>query len=419
MRWAPDAAALRRRLERLHGWHAWLWGFLALSGVLLYWPALRAPLAPVRVPLKMLHIGAGLAALVLLAGYGFHLGRHWRQLGPQWGKRLNVVIVVVLLCAWGLSGLVLTQERRLLGWTQWALAVHDLASWIGVPYLLGHVLLRWRKWRLPLPWASGRRQVAAVAVDDPLVAYHRRRQKSRRQFLIMWGRYGAVLGGALLTLGWLLDRKGLLREESPQAYPPPWPEGAVWPEPLRESSPPIGGGARGRFRYYNVTSRWPRFDPATWRLEVTGLVERPVSLRWEDVLRLPRRVFVRDFHCVSGWSVYRVTWEGIVLATLLDLVGPLPQATHAKFASFDNAYTDALTIGQARLEDVIVAILKDGQPLAPREGQPARLVVPAMFAYKSVKWLSRIELIDHPHVGFWEQLGYSTDAWLRSDHPRV
>lgn len=97
---------------------------------------------------------------------------------------------------------------------------------------------------------------------------------------------------------------------------------------------------------------------------------------------------------------------------LLEQAGVSPQATHVRFVSYDGVYTDALTLSQAMQGDVFVAILMDGKPLNHDQGGPARLVVPRMFAYKSVKWLTAIELIDHEHTGFWEELGYNTDAWL-------
>lgn len=63
-------------------------------------------------------------------------------------------------------------------------------------------------------------------------------------------------------------------------------------------------------------------------------------------------------------------------------------------------------------EDVLVAVLHDGQAIPSPLGGPVRLVVPRMYAYKSVKWLSRIELISGEHTGYWEERGYSKDAWV-------
>jgi len=127
---------------------------------------------------------------------------------------------------------------------------------------------------------------------------------------------------------------------------------------------------------------------------------------------LNRNVQVSDFHCVTGWSVYSVTWEGLKLKDLLKQAGVKSEAKYAKFYSQDGVYTDTLTIDQAMDDDVMVAMLIDGELIENRNGGPVRLIVPRMYAYKSVKWLNRIELIDHEHTGYWEKRGYDKDAWV-------
>jgi DMSO/TMAO reductase YedYZ molybdopterin-dependent catalytic subunit len=64
------------------------------------------------------------------------------------------------------------------------------------------------------------------------------------------------------------------------------------------------------------------------------------------------------------------------------------------------------------MDDIMVALLIDGRPIPDELGGPVRLVVPQMYAYKSVKWLNGIELIGEDHIGYWEQRGYDKDAWL-------
>lgn len=83
-----------------------------------------------------------------------------------------------------------------------------------------------------------------------------------------------------------------------------------------------------------------------------------------------------------------------------------------KFYSGDGVYTDSLTLDQARMDDIMVAVMHDGKPIPNQLGGPVRLVTPQMYAYKSVKWLNRIELINEDYVGYWEQRGYDKDAWL-------
>ncbi len=75
-------------------------------------------------------------------------------------------------------------------------------------------------------------------------------------------------------------------------------------------------------------------------------------------------------------------------------------------------YTDALSLSQANGDDIMVAVLMDGKPIPQKLGGPVRLIVPQMYAYKSVKWLQGIELIEKEHMGYWEVRGYDNDAWV-------
>ena len=184
------------------------------------------------------------------------------------------------------------------------------------------------------------------------------------------------------------------------------------PTPLPDSANVVGGGAKGYFRMYTVTPL-PSFDSDTWSFRLFGLVDRPSTWNWEQFLALARTVQVSDFHCVTGWSVYGNTWEGVPLAALLEAAGVKPSAKYAKFYSGDGTYTDALTLDQARMDDVLIALLHDGKPIHRDYGGPVRLIVPKMYAYKSVKWLSAIELIDSEHIGYWEQRGYDANAWVK------
>jgi len=183
------------------------------------------------------------------------------------------------------------------------------------------------------------------------------------------------------------------------------------PQPLPASMPPIGGGSSGTFRVYTVTPI-PKFTNANWSFTVDGLVEREFQWNWEQFVKLKRTVQVSDFHCVTGWSVYKNTWEGIPLKEMLKEAGVKPQAKNVKFYSGDGVYTDSLTLEQANMDDVMVAVLHDGKLIPGDLGGPVRLIVPKMYAYKSVKWLTRIELIAEDHTGYWEQRGYSKDAWV-------
>jgi DMSO/TMAO reductase YedYZ molybdopterin-dependent catalytic subunit len=170
---------------------------------------------------------------------------------------------------------------------------------------------------------------------------------------------------------------------------------------------PVGG-----WRIYTISGSMPLFDERAWRLEIGGLVEQPVSLTYAQLRALPRAHQVSDFHCVTGWSVPQVRWAGVRFDDLLALARPLRSATAIKFVSMEQPYEDSLTLEQARLPDAMLAYELDGKPLSRPHGAPARVVIPEMYGYKGVKWLTRMELVAKQPSGYWENLGYDQNAWV-------
>ena len=166
------------------------------------------------------------------------------------------------------------------------------------------------------------------------------------------------------------------------------------------------------WRIYTVGSSMPTFDPGTFRLDVTGLVGSPASYTLADLKAMPRADKVSDFHCVTGWSVSNVRWGGVRIADLLEAAGAQSNVAALNFVSAESPYEDSLTLEQALLPDVMLAYEMDGGPISRPHGAPVRLVMPQMYGYKSVKWVSRIELGTTALPGYWEQNGYDADAWL-------
>jgi DMSO/TMAO reductase YedYZ molybdopterin-dependent catalytic subunit len=176
------------------------------------------------------------------------------------------------------------------------------------------------------------------------------------------------------------------------------------------------------FRFYSVTASVPQRDETDYRLSVSGLVERPATYTLADLQTMPQIAIVRDFQCVTGWRVPQVHWRGVQLSHLLDVAGPTADATAVRFVSFDGTYTESLTLAQARLSDVIVALEMLGGPVSRDHGGPVRLYVAPMYGYKSLKWLSGIELTADVEPGYWEHRGYTIDGFVgasngRSDEP--
>ncbi len=187
---------------------------------------------------------------------------------------------------------------------------------------------------------------------------------------------------------------------------------------------PSGGGLAAllpgadRFRLYTVTGGFPEVARDRYRLRVGGLVARPLTLSYGDLLRLPRTQLTRDFQCVTGWRVPGVHWAGALLRDVLALAQPTSAARAVEFGSYDGVYTESLTLAEAYRSDVLVAYEMLGGPVSTAHGGPVRLYVAPMYGYKSAKWLSSITLVERATPGFWEQQGYDVQAWVGSSNGR-
>ncbi|WP_434028152.1 molybdopterin-dependent oxidoreductase [Streptomyces graminofaciens] len=181
---------------------------------------------------------------------------------------------------------------------------------------------------------------------------------------------------------------------------------------------PNGGG----FRYYSVTASVPRKTAKNYRLTVDGLVDKPTSYTLADLRALPQTRMVKDVQCVTGWRVPDTPFEGVRLSALLDAAGVRSSAGAVRFTCFDGAYTESLTLEQARRSDVLVALRMQDKDIGHNHGGPVRLYVAPMYFYKSAKWLSGITVTEKVEPGYWEERGYDIDAWVgrsngRDDEP--
>jgi DMSO/TMAO reductase YedYZ molybdopterin-dependent catalytic subunit len=173
------------------------------------------------------------------------------------------------------------------------------------------------------------------------------------------------------------------------------------------------------FRIYTVTDGYPYESDASYRLVVDGLVDHPLELTLADLQSRPATTMVKSFQCVTGWRVPGVHWQGVLLSTLLDEAGVQPAGRALRFESFDGVYTESLTLAEADRPDVMVAYSMLGKPVSTEHGGPVRLYVAPMYGYKSIKWLSHIQVVDRVQPGFWETEGnYDVEAWVGKSNGR-
>jgi DMSO/TMAO reductase YedYZ molybdopterin-dependent catalytic subunit len=170
----------------------------------------------------------------------------------------------------------------------------------------------------------------------------------------------------------------------------------------------------------SLTLKWPvlhygsvpRFDPAQWDFRVTGLVEKPLRLSWGEFNRLPKGQLTSDFHCVTRWSRFDNHWEGVPFREVLKLVEPKSGAAYV-LVHGEQGFTANVPLAELDRDNVLFATHHDGQPLSPDHGYPLRLIVPHLYAWKSVKWVRGLDFLEHDAPGFWEDNGYHMygDPW--------
>jgi DMSO/TMAO reductase YedYZ molybdopterin-dependent catalytic subunit len=167
----------------------------------------------------------------------------------------------------------------------------------------------------------------------------------------------------------------------------------------------------------HLTEKWPvlhagsvpQVDLATWTLRVFGEVEHELELSWERFNELPRSATTQDIHCVTRWSRFDASFEGVHWRELASLVGPLPGARFA-IAHAEHGFTANVPLASLEDDDALLATHADGEPLTLEHGRPLRLVIPGKYFWKSAKWLRGIELTAADRPGFWERYGYHNDA---------
>src|SRR5258708_29500136 len=163
----------------------------------------------------------------------------------------------------------------------------------------------------------------------------------------------------------------------------------------------------------SLTLKWPvlhygsvpRFDAAKWDFRISGLVEKPVRLTWDEFSHMPKVKTRSDFHCVTRWSRFDNDWQGVAFREILKLVTLEPAAKYVVVQA-EQGFTANIPLVDLDRDDVLFATHPDGERLPADHGYPLRPVVPHLYAWKSVKCVRGMELHDRDVPGFWEQNGY-------------
>ena len=195
-------------------------------------------------------------------------------------------------------------------------------------------------------------------------------------------------------------------------------------EALRLDVTPIG--LHYLLTHYDI----PVVDSGTWRLEVSGAVERALSLSLDELRARPAVELAVTMECAGNgrahvephvvsqpWlleAVGTARWRGTPLAALLEDAGVRDGAVEVLFTGLDRGveggeeqdYARSLPLAEALRDDVLLAYEANGQPLPPQHGFPLRLLVPGWYGMTSVKWLARVDVLEEPFDGYQQRHSY-------------
>ncbi len=146
----------------------------------------------------------------------------------------------------------------------------------------------------------------------------------------------------------------------------------------------------------------PDVDVSDYSLRVTGMVESRLTLTYESLVKMEHVEVEVPAHCVEGWSVLVIRWEGVPARTVIELAKPL-NASYVLAKSLDG-YTTVIPLEY--FERSILALRMNGDVLPPEHGFPVRVVVPDLYFWKSAKWVCELVFTDSPEGGYWEERGY-------------
>jgi DMSO/TMAO reductase YedYZ molybdopterin-dependent catalytic subunit len=167
---------------------------------------------------------------------------------------------------------------------------------------------------------------------------------------------------------------------------------------------------------------WVEGHPGTlnregWEIEVKGLCEKPGKISWQHLLSMPKTIADARLTSVTRFSV-RGKWGGVKVSDILEEVKAGHQVKYVRFWSVKKIYDTSVSLDVALRERTLLAYEFDGEYLEEDYGGPVRVFVPYLWGYKSAKSVMRIELMDHYVSGFWEQRGYTDDAWIEAGKVR-
>ena len=170
--------------------------------------------------------------------------------------------------------------------------------------------------------------------------------------------------------------------------------------------------------YEQSYSQVARVDVADWTLTIDGMVDKPLTLSYDDILSMPKVVDQRTLECignpVGGDLIGNVNWGGVYLKDVMQGMQVQEGARRARFTAADGYYT-SVTLGWILQPGTLLAHEINGKPLTPAHGYPLRILMPGLYGQKMPKWITHIEFVDTDDLGYWEKQGWSDVASVQTN----
>ncbi|MFQ5943000.1 MAG: molybdopterin-dependent oxidoreductase [Anaerolineales bacterium] len=340
----------------------------------------------------------GMAILMFIA-IGAVFGIVLRWLGREDLRQLTgsgVRVGLVLVAAFWLLSIAVSFSQTNALW---------IGLWFGVLYVA---------WGWSLGWLIQR--------AGPALAADLSSSLSRREFV-------GLLGGSVVTISvGSLGVASLLGEED---QPAPAPVDILDPGTLPDSPSTAELAARidpspgtrleitpnQDFYRIDINTRKPKLVPETWRLELNGLVDRPLSLTLGEIRAMPPISYHHTLSCISnrigGDLISTTRWTGVRVREVLEMAGMKPTAEELFIEAADGFY-ESVAMSDLMDDRTIFAYEMNGAPLPHDNGYPLRIIIPHRYGMKQPKWIVNMEVLDRKGRGYWVERGWSPEAFIRT-----
>lgn len=196
--------------------------------------------------------------------------------------------------------------------------------------------------------------------------------------------------------------------------PPPTPVYSSW-TPVEGQTAELTSAAKFYYVSKNLAND-PSLSADSWTLSISGMVDTPYHLTYEQIRALPQLRQYHTLECISnevgGPLISNGLFTGVRLADILNAARIQPGVNQMTFTAADG-YSDSVHLAQALDERSLIVYLLDGAPLPHAHGFPARLLVPGLYGMKNGKWLTELRMGASTYLGYWEQRGWTPEAVVK------